>query len=116
MWLRECDGMEEEPEEERICSTLRWDDVKLPPSVSEADLDALIFHELAQNWRKVARVVGRAKDACDDRSLPISVEAIAARVRAVPTQTRGRGRRARRAARAAGRIAGLTQILRPGEA
>jgi hypothetical protein len=75
--------MEEEPEEERICSTLRWDDVKLPPTVSEADLDALISHELAQNWRKVARVVGRAKEACDARSLPISVEAIAARVRAL---------------------------------
>jgi Protein of unknown function len=83
MRRRACDGVEEEPEEERICSTLRWDDVKLHPSVSEADLDALIFHELAQNWRKVARVVGRAKDACDDRSLPISVEAIAARVRAL---------------------------------
>jgi DNA-binding Lrp family transcriptional regulator len=46
-------------------------------------LDALIFYELAQNRRKVARGVGRAKDACDDRSLPISVEAIAARVRAL---------------------------------
>jgi hypothetical protein len=61
----------EEPEEERVCSTLRWDDVRLPQAVSEADLDALIFHELAQNWRKVARVVGRAKEGCDARSLSV---------------------------------------------
>jgi uncharacterized protein DUF3658 len=73
----------EEPEEERICSTLRWDEVRLPQSVSEADLDALIFHELAQNWHKVARVVGRAKEACDASSLPVSMDVIAARVRAL---------------------------------
>jgi hypothetical protein len=73
----------EEPEEERICSTLRWDDVRLPQSVLEADLDALILHELAQNWRKVARVVGYAKEACDARSIPLSMDVIAARVRAL---------------------------------
>ena len=75
--------MLEEPEEERICSTLRWDDVRLPQSVSEADLDALILHELAQNRRKVARVVGYAKEACDARSIPLSMDVIAARVRAL---------------------------------
>jgi len=75
--------VQEEPEEERICSTLRWDDVRLPQSVSEAYLDALIFHELAQNWRKVARVVGYAKESCEARSLPVSVDVIAARVRAL---------------------------------
>ena len=31
MRRRACDGVEEEPEEERICSTLRWDDVKYEP-------------------------------------------------------------------------------------
>jgi hypothetical protein len=73
----------EEPEDERICSTLRWDDVSLPLSVTEADLDALIFHELAQNRRKVARVVGRAKESCDARSLPVSTDVVAARLRAL---------------------------------
>ena len=75
--------MSEESEEERVCSTLRWDDVRLPQSISAADLDVLIFHELAQNWLKVARVVGRAKEACDARSLPVSMDVIAARVRAL---------------------------------
>jgi hypothetical protein len=75
--------MPEEPEDERACSTLRWDDVSLPPSVSEADSDALIFPELAQNWRKVARVVAYVRQACEARSLPISVHEIAARVRAL---------------------------------
>ena len=80
----------EEPEEERICSTLRWDDVRLPQSVSEADLDALILHELAQNRRKVARVVGYAKEACDARSIPLSMDVIAARVRALVERERSR--------------------------
>ena len=83
MWRRGCEAASEESEEERVCSTLRWDDVRLPQSVSAADLDVLIFHELAQNWLKVARVVGRAEEACDARSLPVSMDVIAARVRAL---------------------------------
>jgi len=73
----------EEEDDERICSTSRWEDVSLPQSVSEADLDALIFPELARSWRKVARVVGHAKEACEARSLPFSMDVIAARVRAL---------------------------------
>jgi hypothetical protein len=75
--------MPEEEDDERICSTLRWDDVSLPQWVSEADLDALIFAQLAHNWRKVARVVAYAGQACEARSLPISMDVIAARVRAL---------------------------------
>ena len=51
-------GDEESPED-RICSTLRWSEVSLPQSVTEADLDALIFSELAERLLKVARIVGR---------------------------------------------------------
>ena len=64
-------------------SGLRWEDVSLPASVSVADLDALIFQDLVQNWRKVARIVGNAQMACEARSLPISGQIIAARVRAL---------------------------------
>jgi hypothetical protein len=35
----------------------------------------MIFHQLVNNWRKVARVAGYAKEACNARSLP-SAEAI----------------------------------------
>jgi Protein of unknown function len=59
------------PEKPRISSTLRWSKVKLPPSVSEKEIDAIIFSELNRQWRKVAMVVGRAFDRCEERGLPI---------------------------------------------
>src|ERR1700742_116714 len=34
------------PEKPRISSRLRWNKVKLPPSVSEEDIDGIIFSEL----------------------------------------------------------------------
>ena len=66
-----------------ICSTLRWQDVSLPASITAADLDALIFAELAPNWRKVARIVGNAFDASQSRSFCVSAEVIAARIQAL---------------------------------
>ncbi len=71
----------EENPEDRICSTLRWGDVSLPLSVTEADLDALIFSELAERLLKVARVVSRVFDTLKARSIDLSHEVIAARVR-----------------------------------
>ena len=56
--------MSEDPDEWQD-SGLRWEDVSLPASVSVADLDALIFQDLVQNWRKVARIVGGAQMACE---------------------------------------------------
>jgi hypothetical protein len=75
----------EDPEdrEDHICSTLRWSDVSLPPSVTEADLDALIFPELAQNWRKVARIVYRAFELREALSIAVSSEVIATRIQAL---------------------------------
>jgi Protein of unknown function len=72
-----------EDKDESEDSGLRWEDVSLPASVSVADLDALIFQDIVQNWRKVARIVGTAQMACEARSLPISGQVIAARVRAL---------------------------------
>jgi len=74
-------GFPDEPEEERVSSTLRWKDVVLPASVTAADIDALIFTELTDPyWRKVARVVGRALTTCEARSIPLNAEVIAARI------------------------------------
>jgi hypothetical protein len=42
-----------------ISSDLRWQDVTLPKSVSEADLDTIIFSILTSRRQKTARVVGR---------------------------------------------------------
>jgi hypothetical protein len=71
----------EEKPEDKICSTLRWGDVLLPQSVTEADLDALILSELAERLLKVARIVARVFETLEVRSIYLSHEVIAARVR-----------------------------------
>jgi hypothetical protein len=73
----------DEGEDPRICSTLRWSDVRLPPSVTEADLDALIFSEMTQRLLKVARIIGRTLESLKARSIYVSPEIIAARIRAL---------------------------------
>ena len=72
---------DEEDPEERICSLLRWSDVSLPPSITTDDLDALIFSEQAERLLKVARIVSRVFETLEARSIHLSHEAIAARIR-----------------------------------
>jgi hypothetical protein len=55
----------------------------LPKSVSEADLDQLIFSALDPNWRKTARVIGNLLKRCNALAWPIDVEMLAARVQAL---------------------------------
>ena len=62
------------PEKPRISSRLRWNQVKLPPSVSEKDIDDIIFSELKPHWRKVAMVVGQAFNRCEELGLPVPRE------------------------------------------
>jgi Protein of unknown function len=66
-----------------VSSTLRWQDVTLPNSVSEANLDAIIFSILTQRLQKTAMVVGNAVTHCREHGLPIGAEMIGARVRAL---------------------------------
>jgi Protein of unknown function len=54
-----------------------------PASVSEADLDQLIFSALEPNWRKTARVVGNVVTRCEALAWPIDAEMLAARVQAL---------------------------------
>jgi hypothetical protein len=72
----------EKPEidDDRICSRLTWKDVVLPLSVSEADLDALIFAETDKCWLKVARIVGNVFQTLETRSIRLPMDIIAARV------------------------------------
>jgi hypothetical protein len=74
--------MIEKPEvdEDRICSTLAWKDVVLPLSVSEADLDALIFGETDKSWLKVARIVGNVFQTLETRCIRLPMDTIAARI------------------------------------
>src|SRR5882757_10728569 len=68
---------EEIPE---ICSTLLWEDVRLPPSITEADIDGVIFSVLKPQWRKTAMIVIRALEKCEELGWPIENEALAARI------------------------------------
>ena len=67
-------------EEPYIDRELRWDEVRLPPSISEKDVDAAIFSVMASHWRKVAAIVTRAQDRCRQLGFAISIEAVAARL------------------------------------
>jgi hypothetical protein len=70
-------------EEPSIDSVLRWENVVLPKSVSEADLDQLIFSALEPNWRKTARVIGNLVIRCKALAWPIDAEMLAAHVQAL---------------------------------
>src|SRR5882724_10274094 len=66
-----------------ISSTLVWEDVRLPPSVTEADIDGIIFANLKPQWRKTALIVGNAWTQCDGLSWPIESEVLGARIQAL---------------------------------
>jgi hypothetical protein len=73
--------MDKAPFEESpvISSTLRWKEVSLPPSISEADLDQIIFAAMTSRLRKTAMVIGKAVEHCKELGLPINAEILGAR-------------------------------------
>lgn len=66
-----------------ISSTLRWEDVLLPTSLSEADLDRIIFAEMTSQSRKTALVIAKAITRCEALGLPVDAEMIGARLAAL---------------------------------
>jgi Protein of unknown function len=72
--------MSEIPE---IDSELRWDEVQLPPSVSETDLDGIILSVMTPHWQKMAMALGALVGQCRKRGWPISKEALTARIQAL---------------------------------
>jgi len=81
--------MSEIPE---ISSDLRWDQVRLPTSVSEADLDGMILSVMSPYWQKMAMVLGHAVGQCSKRDWPIGKEALAARIQVLVESDRLEGR------------------------
>jgi hypothetical protein len=63
-----------------ISSHLTWDQVRLPPGVAEADVDAIIFSFMKPRWQKVAMIIGRSLGRCRELGLDISDEAFGARI------------------------------------
>jgi hypothetical protein len=66
-----------------ISSTLRWEEVSLPASISEADLDQIIFVAMTSRLRKTAMVIGNALKSCGELGLPINAEILGARLGAL---------------------------------
>jgi hypothetical protein len=61
-----------------ISSTLRWKEVSLPVSISEADLDQIIFAAMTSQFRKTAMVISKALKRCEELGLPINGEILGA--------------------------------------
>jgi hypothetical protein len=59
----------DEEEEPFISSELRWDQVRLPKSVSVAAIDAAIFSVMQPRWRMVAVVLVKAMQRCEQLGL-----------------------------------------------
>ena len=74
-----------------VSSEVTWDQVRLPPSVTEADLDGIIFSLLKPRWQKTAMVVIKAVLHCQGRALPIADEEIAARLQVLSDSDRIEG-------------------------
>ncbi len=62
---------------------LRWESATLPASVSEADLDSIIFFALTARLQKTAMVIVKAMKHCDEHTLSVSAEIIGARIQAL---------------------------------
>jgi hypothetical protein len=74
------DGREEVP---KVSNFLRWEDVSLPPGISEAELDALIFAVLKPQWQKTAMVIVKTERQCAAHAMPVDFETIGARILAL---------------------------------
>ena len=72
--------IEEERELPILCSELPWSAVNLPSSVTEEQLDEVIFSLLGPHWRKTAMLVIKAEKRFKELGWTISDEATAARL------------------------------------
>jgi hypothetical protein len=72
-------------------SDLQWEDVTLPESVSEADIDAIIFSILTSRRQKTAMLIGRAMTHCRKHGVPVDDEVFGARIKELVDLDRIRG-------------------------
>jgi hypothetical protein len=68
------------PEEPEMQTLPRWEGIVLPESVTEAELDSIIFSALHLQWRKTAMVIGNALKKCRALAVPISNEVLGSRL------------------------------------
>jgi hypothetical protein len=63
-----------------INSSLRWDQVQLPPSASESQVDQILLSVIVPQWHKMARIIWDAVKRSEELALGITDEMFAARV------------------------------------
>jgi Protein of unknown function len=66
-----------------ISSKLRWEDISLPASISEADLDRIIFSAMTSRLQKTAMVIVKTLQQCEQLNLPIDADIVGARLAAL---------------------------------
>jgi hypothetical protein len=64
-----------------VDTKLTWKQVQLPPSVTEADVDAVIFSAMKPVFQKVAMVIIRSLKRFEELALPVGDQVIAARLK-----------------------------------
>jgi hypothetical protein len=64
-----------------IDSELTWDEVRLEPPLTAADVDDILFPLLRSDWQKVLRVLFNARDSCNIQRESFSYKVLAARLR-----------------------------------
>ena len=70
-----------------ISSKLRWKDISLPASVSEVDLDRIIFSVMTSRLQKTAMVIFKTLEQCEQLRLPIDADIVGARLAALADST-----------------------------
>jgi hypothetical protein len=72
-----------DPGRSMIDTVRRWEDIVLPGSVSETDLDSTIFSALTSRGQKTAMVLTRALERCKTLGLPVDLQVLGARIEAL---------------------------------
>ena len=80
-----------EPDRSMIDTARRWEDIVLPGSVSETDLDSAIFSALSSRWQKTAVVLTKVLQRCKTLGLPVDLQVLGARIQALAEADRLEG-------------------------
>jgi hypothetical protein len=83
IYIRYPDLRPPDPDRDVIDTARRWEEIILPESVSETDLDSAIFSVLKLQWQKTAAIISRAWDRCKTLGLPVDIELLAVRLHAL---------------------------------
>jgi hypothetical protein len=79
------------PDRHMINTDRRWEEIVLPESVSEADLDSIIFSVLTSRLQKTAMVIAKALKRCETLGLAVDAEVLGVRIQALAEAERLEG-------------------------